>query len=200
MEKETKKVAIFYDGWHVFRKLLHRKKGPQHFNYTNLNNAIEQYVKDTLNVEYKLCYKGWYEGIEKSFFDISSLNRKTDVEEMRSIILKYYNVHTNHYRLSEAGVETTFLPIEDHGEKGVDVALAVAVSNRVEMLDLNLVIILTNDSDFAPLIHNIKKRGVETITISFDDRATISDALKRRALHTTTYDQVIKHKKAATTK
>lgn len=197
MEKEIK-VGVFYDGYHVFRKLFEEKKGTQHFNYTKLNDSIEQYVKDKFNVEYKLSYKGWYQGIQKSFFDINSLKKMTNVEKLRNIIQNYYNVHTNHYRLIEAGVETTFLPIEDHGEKGIDVALAVAVTNRVESLGLNMVIILTNDSDFAPLIHNIKKKGVDTMTISFDDHKTISEALKRRVLHATTYDKVIKHKKAVT--
>ncbi len=194
MEKEIKKVGIFFDGHHVFRKLLETKKGSQHFNYTKLNEAIKQYVKDTLGIEYRLCYRGWYEGIAKSFFDITKLQKMTDVEELRDVIQRYYEVHTNHYRLIEAGIETTFLPIENHGEKGIDVALAIAVTNRVESLDLDFVVILTNDSDFAPLIHNIKKKGVDTMTISFDDHGKISHALKRRVLHATTYDKVIKDK------
>ena len=45
--------------------------------------------------------------------------------------------------------------------------MSVSAINKAHNLNLNCVILVTNDSDFEPLIHNLRKYGVYTIVISF---------------------------------
>ncbi len=65
------------------------------------------------------------------------------------------------------GVHPTFLPMAYAKEKGVDVALAiselgVAFTNRID-----LIVLVTGDADFVPLVWALKRRGVRVGVLGF---------------------------------
>ena len=84
--------------------------------------------------------------------------------------------------------------IQEGIEKGVDVALSIAVGNKAQSSQLDLVILLTDDSDYTPLIHNLKKKGVNTITINFENRNP-AVALRTEAFYSATYGDLLEFAK-----
>lgn len=203
-------AGIFYDGYHVFRRLRNDNKLTHHFTYTYLNDLIVSFVERELGAECTLTFKGWYQGIRKSYISGINVNDPKNADLVKSIMWSYHHDHANHFRLIEAGVETVYLPSKPfkdeeasasenqnkEKEKGVDVALSVAVTNKVSTLNLDAVIILTNDTDYIPLIHNIGKKGVKTVAISFDDDGEISSRISGLTSCSTSYNKSFQSKLA----
>ncbi len=194
--KKHFRVGIFYDGYHVIRRMNEDHNfNPQHFNYNKLNEKILSYVKEMIGNDCKLLFKGWYQGVHDSYLGDTIVKKCTDIEFLKKVVNQYHVDHMNHFKLIEGGIEVVYLPYQkDHEgvlrEKGVDVALSVAAGNQIQNLNINLVILLSNDSDYVPLIHNIAKKGITTIIINFQEKASIK--LKKIADFHFQYDEVKK--------
>ncbi|MET9227233.1 NYN domain-containing protein [Lentzea sp. NPDC003310] len=65
--------------------------------------------------------------------------------------------------LAAAGIERHDLPLHNGKEKGVDVLLALEAWDRATTVPLQWVVLLTGDSDFAPLAAKLTDRGVHVI-------------------------------------
>lgn len=193
-------TGIFYDGYHVFKRLnRHHRGNIDHFNYRKLNDDIVTFLSHQLDVKFHVRFKGWYQGIGRSYIETNQIKECEDLPKLREIAQRYHRDHTNHFKLIEAGVETVYLPYgkDENGdarEKGIDVALSIAVGNVSQTLQLNTIILLTNDSDYVPLIHNMKKKGVDTIVISFESKESQSKRLNEIVLASSTFDDVFGRK------
>ncbi|MGW6448548.1 NYN domain-containing protein [Lentzea sp. NPDC055074] len=65
--------------------------------------------------------------------------------------------------LAAAGITRHDLPLHNGKEKGVDVLLALEAWDRAMTVPLDWVVLLTGDSDFAPLASRLTARGVHVI-------------------------------------
>jgi len=74
--------------------------------------------------------------------------------------------------LASAGITRHDLPLHGGKEKGVDVHLALEAWDRAITAPLQWVVLLTGDSDFAPLATRLTGRGVHVIVPVVDVRTT----------------------------
>ncbi|MFD4639743.1 NYN domain-containing protein [Lentzea sp. NPDC058436] len=72
--------------------------------------------------------------------------------------------------LAAAGITRHDLPLHNGKEKGVDVQLALEAWDRATTVPLQWVVLLTGDSDFAPLASRLTERGVHVIVPVVDIR------------------------------
>lgn len=72
--------------------------------------------------------------------------------------------------LATAGITRHDLPLQGGKEKGVDVQLALEAWDRAMTVPLRWVVLLTGDSDFAPLASRLTDRGVRVIVPVVDIR------------------------------
>ncbi|USX48983.1 NYN domain-containing protein [Lentzea sp. HUAS12] len=72
--------------------------------------------------------------------------------------------------LAAAGITRHDLPLHNGKEKGVDVQLALEAWDRAMTVPLQWVVLLTGDSDFAPLASRLTARGVHVIVPVVDIR------------------------------
>lgn len=171
-----------------------------------------------------IVFKGWFQGIRKDHFNgelpwgeksrlIFDNPTKKDLAAIQNYISsnenKMYTYHnekrlwSNLYR---RGFETVFLENNcDNKEKGIDASLIVSAMNVVQNNLIEVVVIITNDGDFKPLIHNLRKKGIKVYTLSIllaklDDNleiqtektkgeVTVSYRLKNSSHHCFTLDK-----------
>ncbi|MFI6098053.1 NYN domain-containing protein [Lentzea sp. NPDC051213] len=72
--------------------------------------------------------------------------------------------------LASAGITRHDMPLHGGKEKGVDVQLALEAWDRATTVPLQWVVLLTGDSDFAPLATRLTARGVHVIVPVVDVR------------------------------
>jgi len=167
------KTGIFFDGYHTYKK-LNNEDSNFNYGFYDYNKVIAKIVS-TINAstketpECKIAFKGWYQGILDYYQDGQDVKNSNDIDFIKGSYWKLKNERNHHLSLIKAGLEPVYLPIRnsDSKEKGVDVAMSVSAINKAHNLGLKCVILVTNDSDFEPLIHNLRKYGVYTIVISF---------------------------------
>lgn len=190
------KTGIFFDGNHACIFLEEKLNSGYEYtrlDYSKLMLQIANEINVQFKIEVKLNYKAWYQGIKRSHITKYSLSNKVTLE---SIIWKYHNDRTLYISLINSGIETVFLEVKKVNdkikEKGIDVALAVGVINNVNDLGLECVIICTNDSDFSPLLHNLRKKGILTIVVGFNTENQQAHKLKLNADYILSFDSLVK--------
>jgi len=68
--------------------------------------------------------------------------------------------------LRRCGVNTHFQPVPSVSEKGVDVQLALTALELVR--DCNVVVLVTGDGDFVPLVQNLRRLGKRVVLLCWD--------------------------------
>ena len=97
------KAGIFYDGYHVYKRLrIYHKKQINHFNYQKLNHLIEEFILDSLNINAQLVCKNWYQGMKKNYVDIRKLRDYIDLKMLHETIQKYHDDHLNHFKTNRS--------------------------------------------------------------------------------------------------
>ena len=69
--------------------------------------------------------------------------------------------------LMREGVTGHYLPFSPQGEKGIDVSLALECFETAILKELDVVALVTGDSDFIPLVRKLNSRGVRVMVIGF---------------------------------
>jgi uncharacterized LabA/DUF88 family protein len=169
----VKKTGVFFDGYHTLlglRDLLN-----QHIfnlNFSAVEKKLRGFLEKDTNAAYNIVYQGWFQGIRKSYLPSDKANQLDtfDIARLKSIILRYHNDRILHWALIEAGIEPIWLHASKNKtgklkEKGVDTALVISVLRRVELFNLDAIIVFTNDKDYEPLFHNIRKSGISIFII-----------------------------------
>jgi uncharacterized LabA/DUF88 family protein len=186
------KTGIFFDGYHCqkfWNETDNDKKSSKDKQYNKIDFAaviikIKKQIQKEENKKLNIIYKAWFQGICASHIDNIKV-MKADTKSLQKIVWKYHNERTRYIQLIRHGVESIFLEhaYDETGkykEKGIDGALTVNCINNVNNLDLECVIICTNDSDHEPLLHNLSKRGVYTVVVSFNPPEIVANRLKRQ--------------------
>lgn len=169
------RIGIFYDGAHV--AISHDKfcHNDGTINFTKLKEYIKQQVeieeKDNYS-EIDVVFSGWYQGITKNL---------SKADECAKELVRYKRERNRFFSIINSGIETVFLEREDdRPEKGVDVALTLSASNKVQEGFINCAVLVTADSDFVPLLHNLKKKGVRVVVAPYiDDKCVLCEKLKK---------------------
>ncbi|KVP17128.1 NYN domain-containing protein [Burkholderia ubonensis] len=103
--------------------------------------------------------------------------------------------------LQKEDVTAHYLPMGLRGEKGIDVSLALECYEAVTLKGLDVVVLVTGDGDFVPLVRKLNARGVRVMVIgwtySFLDNsnrergAAMSRALLAEATYPVRMDELI---------
>ena len=186
------KTGIFFDGYHCqkFFNATGKQKNNKDLKYNKIDfskvlRRIVKQAEEKSRKEFNVIDKAWFQGMSENLFGEVNINQCKDIEELRGMVWKYQNDRQLYLHLIRHGIESVFLEhaMDDRGkyrEKGIDSALVVNCMNSVNQLDLDCVILCTNDSDFEPLLHNLTKKGIYTITVTFDAVEKVSERLKRQ--------------------
>jgi uncharacterized LabA/DUF88 family protein len=68
-----------------------------------------------------------------------------------------------------AGIDARYIPMsQDGNEKGIDVALAVDALQVGLQHSVDVVALVTGDSDFVPLVRALMKTGISVTAVYFD--------------------------------
>lgn len=151
------RVGIFCDGTRVD---LSESLNTGKLAVKSLTASIGEYIKRTFGENYMESYKGWFQGI----YADDKITSETGPSERQGKRMKRY------FELMKNGYECVFLPMQmneaegdRNKEKGIDVALTVAAMNLILTDKLDIMVLVSNDSDYAPLLHNARKHGVRTV-------------------------------------
>lgn len=164
MNRKTLKIGIFYDGnfvnhvsdFYVFRHDIHSRlslKGLQEFA---LNQIAD---KEGLNKEFcKIVDSHVYKG--------RSTAKSADERDV------LYGERVFDDACMYDGITTHYLPIKKQRgritEKGTDVWLALDAYEATIQKNLDIVVLVTSDTDFKPLIKKLHSLGAKTLLLSWN--------------------------------
>jgi len=164
MSNRTLKIGIFYDGnfvnhvsdFYVFRHSIHSRlslKGLQEYalNQISLKENIDRNICKIVDSH---LYRGRYTAKSADEKDILYGERVFDDACMYD------------------GITTHYLPIKKQRgrtiEKGTDVWLALDAYEAAIQKNLDVVVLVTSDTDFKPLIKKLHSIGTRTLLLSWN--------------------------------
>lgn len=152
------RIGVFYDGSYFAyaQKYYYSKCNYGWLSFQPLHSLIEQAVREKEQgfSNYKVVYAGWYQGLFTSA-NASHQHLK--------------NERNLHHDLMHAGIETKYIPMsQSHGEKGVDVALAVDALQVALDGKIDIAVLVTGDGDFVPLARAMMKQGIRVMAVYFE--------------------------------
>lgn len=152
------RIGVFYDGSffaHAQEYFYHdRKLG--WLSFQAFHSFIEQFIgtKEQGFASYKVVYAAWHQGLFTS--------KDSTEEQLRFDRNRYHN-------LLHAGIEPRYLPMsQGHGEKGIDVALAVNALQVALDCQVDIAVLVAGDADFVPLVRALNKQGIRVLAAYFD--------------------------------
>lgn len=103
--------------------------------------------------------------------------------------------------LHKEDVTAHYMPMGMRGEKGIDVSLALECYEAVVLKGLDVVVLVTGDGDFVPLVRKLNARGVRVMVIGWtysyvdgsgrERGATMSRTLAGEATYPVRMDELI---------
>jgi uncharacterized LabA/DUF88 family protein len=109
--------------------------------------------RETTYERHCVTYAAWFQGLS----DVSKIDH--------DLLAKDRELQ---HDLMSVGVHPTFLPMANAKEKGVDVALAISALEVAFTNRIDLIVLVTGDADFVPLVWALKRRGVRVGVIGFE--------------------------------
>jgi cold shock CspA family protein len=108
--------------------------------------------------------------------------------------LPAYEAHNRNKLLSERifddilmreGVVTHYLPVTNRGEKGIDVWLALEAFEQTIFKGFNVLVLITCDGDYVPLIRKINGIGTRVMVLAWDFEFTDEYGVNRTTVTST---------------
>ncbi|MBU9200125.1 NYN domain-containing protein [Burkholderia multivorans] len=161
MSVNLTKIGIFFDGSYfsgVSSYYLNEHQRHARLSITGIRNYVVQRVAREEGVDSRHCriVEAHLFAGRISAFD--ARERETDVlfkERQWDEILQREDV-TAHY-----------MPMGLRGEKGIDVSLALECYESVVLKGLDVVVLVTGDGDFVPLVRKLNARGVRAMVLGW---------------------------------
>jgi uncharacterized LabA/DUF88 family protein/cold shock CspA family protein len=155
------RIGVFFDGGYFSSAsayyLYHHSRGAR-IGIQGLKNFVSQRIAIEEQVDPRHCrvveahlFAGRISATEARDRENDSLFR----ERIWDDILVKEDV-TSHY-----------MPMGARGEKGIDVALALECFESAIARELDVVVLVTGDADFIPLVRKLNARGIRVMTIGF---------------------------------
>jgi len=158
------RIGVFYDGnyfLHVNNYYLefHQRRAP--LSISGLHAYIRTTVSEVEGVDLKFC-----QIVDAHFF--RGRLRAQEADE-RNILLSerlFDDV------LMNEGVTTHYLPLGPHGEKGVDVWLALDAFELAIYKHFDVIVLIAGDGDFVPLVRKLNTIGTRVMLLAWDFKYT----------------------------
>lgn len=150
------RLGVFYDGSFSYAQNYYyheRKLGGLRF--PELHHFLEKYIglREQGFASYKVVYAAWHQGLFTS--------KEATADQLKRDRDRYHD-------LMYTGVDPKYLPMsQKHGEKGVDVALAVDALQVGLGQKIDVAVLVTGDGDFVPLVRALNKQGVRVLAAYF---------------------------------
>jgi uncharacterized LabA/DUF88 family protein/cold shock CspA family protein len=159
------RIGVFYDGnyfLHVsnYYNYFHEKR--RRISIAGLHSFIRNQVANEMDVDSKLCQvvdAHYFRG-RMSAYDASQRGNQL------------YNDRLFDDVLMSEGVVTHYLPLRSKGgrkeEKGIDVWLALEALELTMMKKYDVLVLITADGDFVPLIRKVNTLGTRVMALSWE--------------------------------
>ena len=142
---ETDRIGVFYDGtWFAYLSDFYATAHPRgaRVSLDGLHDALRWYVHNETGRPLDECV------VAEAHYVRGRIDTPAESFDRA---------------LAAAGITRHDLPLHNGKEKGVDVLLALEAWDRAMTVPLDWVVLLTGDSDFAPLASRLTARGVHVI-------------------------------------
>jgi len=151
------RLGVFYDGsfFTYAQNYYYHQRQLGWLRFPELHRFLEKYIglREQGFASYKVVYAAWHQGLFTSK-DATGDQLKRDRD-------RYHD-------MMHAGVDPKYLPMsQKHGEKGVDVALAVDALQVGLGRMIDVTVLVTGDGDFVPLVRALNKQGVRVLAAYF---------------------------------
>jgi len=152
------RIGVFYDGsfFAYAQRYLYHERQLGWLSFQPLHIFFESYLaqKEQGYSSYKVVYASWHQGL-------FTTTRATE-EQLRLDRNRYHD-------LMHAGIEPKYLPVsQQNKEKGTDIAMAVDAL-QVGLDDkVDIVVLVTGDGDFVPLVTALNKQGIRVLAAFFE--------------------------------
>jgi cold shock CspA family protein len=149
---ETDRIGVFYDGtWFAYLSDFYATAHPRgaRISLDGLHDALRWYVHTETGRPLDECV------VAEAHYVRGRIDTPAESFDRA---------------LAAAGITRHDLPLHNGKEKGVDVLLALEAWDRATTVPLQWVVLLTGDSDFAPLAERLTARGVHVIVPVVDIR------------------------------
>jgi len=151
------RLGVFYDGsfFSYAQNHYYHERELGWLRFPEFHLFLEKWIglREQGFASYKVVYAAWHQGFFTSK-DATHDQLKRD--------------RNRHHDLMHAGVEPKYLPMsQTHGEKGVDVALAVDALQVGLGRMIDVAVLVTGDGDFVPLVRALNKQGVRVLAAYF---------------------------------
>lgn len=169
------KIGVFYDGnyfLHVSNYYNYNHPRKARISIKGLHQFIRQQIADAENTEVNLCQ------IVDAHYFRGRLNAQ---EASQKGNLLYYDRVFDDILMYE-GVTTHYLPVKGNvgtrQEKGIDVWLALEAFEQVFYKRFDVVVLISSDGDYVPLIRKINTLGTRVMVLSWDFEYTNDEGIK----------------------
>ena len=151
------RLGVFYDGsfFSYAQNYYYHERQLGWLRFPELHRFLEKYIglREQGFASYKVVYAAWHQGLFTSK-DATADHLKRDRD-------RYHD-------MMHAGVDPKYLPMsQKHGEKGVDVALAVDALQVGLGRMIDVAVLVTGDGDFVPLVRALNKQGVRVLLLAY---------------------------------
>jgi uncharacterized LabA/DUF88 family protein/cold shock CspA family protein len=159
------KIGVFYDGnyfLHVsnYYNYFHAKR--RRISISGLHNFIREQVAQEMNIDHRLCH----------VVDAHYFRGRMSAYEASQRGNQLYNDRLFDDVLMSEGVVTHYLPLRARGvrkeEKGIDVWLALEALELVWLKRYDVMVLITADGDFVPLIRKVNTLGTRVMVLSWE--------------------------------
>lgn len=163
--KDLIRIGVFYDGnyfLHVsnYYNYFHQRK--KRLNISGLHEFIRHMVASKEGVDPNFCQL-----VEAHFF-----RGRISAQEASQRGNQLYNDRVFDDILMSEGVITHYLPIRPRGgrreDKGIDVWLALEAFEQTLYKRFNVLVLITSDGDYVPLIRKINSLGTKVMVLAWD--------------------------------
>ncbi len=165
------RIGVFYDGnyfHHVSNYYAYHHARRSRISIDGLHEFIRHKVAECENADTKYCqivdahyFRGRLRAQEAEMRDLLRKERAFDDILMRQ------------------GVTTHYLPQGENGEKGIDVWLALEAYELAIYKRFDVIVLLTSDGDFLPLVRKLNTLGARVMVLGWDFNITDQNGNER---------------------
>ena len=179
------RIGVFYDGnyfLHVSNYYNYFHPRRKRLNIAGLHEFIRNMIAREEDVDAKYC-----QVIEAHYF-----RGRISAQEASQRGNQLYNDRVFDDILMSEGVVTHYLPIRTRGgkkdDKGIDVWLALEAFEQAFYKRFNVLVLITSDGDYVPLIRKLNSIGSKVMVLSWDFDYT--DDMGREVVTRTSQDLI----------
>ncbi|MEZ5172126.1 MAG: NYN domain-containing protein [Bacteroidia bacterium] len=159
------RIGVFYDGnyfLHVSNYYNYFHERRRRISIAGLHHFIRQQIAEEMAVDVSLCH----------VVDAHYFRGRMSAYEASQRGNQLYNDRLFDDVLMSEGVVTHYLPLRTRGgrkeEKGIDVWLALEALELTWMKKYDVLVLITSDGDFVPLIRKVNTLGTRVMVLSWD--------------------------------